>query len=42
MAVARLGGGGDSFAIYWLKLVSFGTIRLWLKFRLTSLKLMLP
>ena len=36
MAVARGGGGGggrNSFAIYWLKLVSLGTIRFWWKFR---------
>ena len=32
MAVARL-GGGNSFAIYWLKLVTLGTIRFWWKFR---------
>ena len=41
MAVARL-GGVNSFAIYCLKLVTLGTIRFWWKFRLTSLKLMLP
>ena len=41
MAVARL-GGGNSFASYWLKLVTLGTIRFWWKFRLTSLEPMLP
>ena len=41
MAVDRL-GGGNSFAINWLKLVNLGTIRFWWKFKLTSLKLMLP
>ena len=41
MAVARL-GGGNSFAIYWLKLVTLGTIRFWWKFRLISLDPMLP
>ena len=39
-AVARL-GGGNSFAIYWLKLVTLGTIRFWWKFRLISLDPML-
>ena len=36
------GCGGNSFAIYWLKLVTLGTIRFWWKFRLTSLEPMLP
>ena len=40
MAVARL-GGGNNFAIYWLKLVTLGTIRFWSKFRLISLDPML-
>ena len=40
MALARL-GGGNSFAIYWLKLVTLGTIRNWWKFRLISLTLMI-
>ena len=40
MALARL-GGGNSFAIYWLKLVTLGTIRIWWKFRLISLTLMI-
>ena len=35
MAVARL-GGGNSFAIYWLNLVTLGTIRFWWKFRLIA------
>ena len=47
MALTRLrggegGGGGNSFAIFWLKLVTLGTIRIWWKFRLISLTLMLP
>ena len=46
MALARFGGGGgeggDSFAIYWLKLVTLGAISFWRKFRLISLKLALP
>ena len=41
MAVARL-GGGNNFAIYWLDLVTLGTIRLWWKFRLITLDPMLP
>ena len=41
MAVARL-GGGNNFAIYWLKLVNLETIRFWWKFKLTSFKLMFP
>ena len=41
MALARL-GGGNSFAIYWPKLVTLGTIRIWWKFKLISLTLMLP
>ena len=40
MVLARL-GGGNSFAIYWLKLVTLGTIRIWWKFRLISLTLMI-
>ena len=40
MALARL-GGGNSFAIYWLKLVTLGTIRIWRKVRLISLDPML-
>ena len=40
MAVARL-GGGISFAIYWLNLVTLGTIRFWWKFRLIYLDPML-
>ena len=40
MAVARL-GGGNNFAVYWLDLVTLGTIRLWWKFRLISLDPML-
>ena len=41
MAIARL-GGGNNFAIYWLDLVTLGTIRLWWKFRLITLDPMLP
>ena len=40
MALARL-GGENSFVIYWLKLVTLGTIRIWWKFRLISLTLMI-
>ena len=40
MPVARL-GGGNNFAIYWLDLVTLGTIRFWWKFRLISLDPML-
>ena len=36
MAVARL-GGGNNFSVYWLDLVTLGTIRLWWKFRLITL-----
>ena len=36
MALARLGGGNSS-AIYWLKLVTLGTIGIWWMFRLISL-----
>ena len=36
MPVARL-GGGNNFALYWLNLVTLGTIRFWWKFRLISL-----
>ena len=41
MAVVRL-GGRNNFAIYWLDLVTLGTIRLWWKFRLITLDPMLP
>ena len=41
MAVVRL-GGGNNFSIYWLDLVTLGTIRLWGKFRLITLDPMLP
>ena len=40
MAVARL-GGGNSFAIYWLKLVTLGIISFLWKFRLISMDPML-
>ena len=40
MAVARL-GGGNSFAIYWLKLITLGTISFWWKFKLISMDPML-
>ena len=40
MVVARL-GGGNSFAIYLLNMVTLGTIRFWWKFRLISLDPML-
>ena len=41
MLVARL-GGGNNFALYWLNLVTLGTIRFWWKFRLISMDPMLP
>ena len=41
MAVVRL-GGWNNFAIYWLDLVTLGTIRLWWKFRLITLDPMFP
>ena len=41
MQVAR-SGGGNNFALYWPNLVTLGTIRFWLKFRLISLDPMLP
>ena len=40
MALARL-GGGNNFALYWLNLVTLGTIRFWWKFRLIFLDPML-
>ena len=40
MAVGRL-GEGNNFAIYWLNLVTLGTIIFWWKFRLISLDPML-
>ena len=41
MPVARL-GGGNNFALYWLNLVTLGTIRFCWKFRLISMDPMLP
>ena len=38
MAVVRL-GGGNSFAIYWLKLVNLGKIRFWWKFRVDFIEI---
>ena len=40
MALTRL-GEGNSFAIYWLKLVTLGPIRIWWKFRLITMTLMI-
>ena len=36
MPVARL-GGGNNFVLYWLNLVTLGTIRFWWKFRIDFL-----